>query len=143
MIRHNRLFAGFSAASNGGAMSAVIALYTHSAFWGDIDGVTVEKNYLKTDDSGPGQAGYCFYGGNSPDNSGNSSNTIYRDNVWARGAKNVCGTFGPVVYEPTGGNNCWSNNKYEDGVSIGSALPACAASAPPPALSPPTNLQVH
>lgn len=132
VIRHNYLFAGYKAgATTTDGMSAVIALYSHSSFWGDIDVVTVEKNYLKTDNSGNGQAGYCFYGGNSGDNSGNASNTIYRDNVWARGASNICGWAGPVVWIPTGGTNCWSNNKYEDGVNIpGDSLPACAASVP-------------
>ncbi len=127
VIRHNNLFAGYkSGANTTDGMSAVIALYTHSSFWGDIDGVTVEKNYLKTDNSGKGQAGYCLYGGNSPDNSGNSKNTVYKDNVWARGSKNICGWAGPVIYLPTGGNNCWSNNKYEDGAVITGSLPACA-----------------
>lgn len=137
VIRHNNLFAGFNANSNGGAMSAVIALYTHSSFWDDINGATVEKNYLKTDNSGTGQAGYCFYGGNSTDNSGNASNTVYKDNVWDLGSKNICGWAGPVVYIPSGGNNCWSNNRYRDGASINSSLPACAQSAMPA----PTNLQ--
>ena len=132
IIRHNRLHSGFSSDSNGGAMSAVIALYTHSSFWGDIDGITVEKNYLKTDDSGRGQAGYCFYGGNSPDNTGDASNTAYKDNVWARGRTNVCGAYGPTVYLPSGGNNCWSNNKYEDGAAITSSLPACSVSMESP-----------
>lgn len=140
VIRHNYLFAGYKAGANTtDGMSAVIALYTHSSFWGDINGVTVEKNYLRTDLSGKGQAGYCFYGGNSPDNSGNSSNTIYKDNVFARGSQNICGWAGPVVYLPTGGNNCWSNNKYEDGAAISGSLPTCAQAT----VAAPQGLQVR
>lgn len=131
VIRHNYLFAGYKAgATTTDGMSAVIALYTHSSFWGDIDDIVLEKNFLKTDNSGNGQAGYCLYGGNSGDNSGNATNTVYRDNVFARGADNICGWAGPVVWLPTGGNNCWSNNKYEDGTAITSGLSACAAAVP-------------
>jgi hypothetical protein len=138
VIRHNYLYAGYnSQARTTDGMSAVIALYTHSSFWGNISGVTLEQNYLKTDDSGKGQAGYCLYGGNSGDNSGNASNTVYKDNVWARGSKNICGWAGPVVWLPSGGNNCWSNNKYEDGVAITSSLPACAVS-----MQTPTGLRI-
>ncbi len=125
IIRHNYLHAAFSADSTGGGMSAVIALYSHSAFWPDINNVLVEKNYLRTANSGAGRAGYCFYGGNSPDNSGNATNTAYVDNVFARGSLNICGQYGPIVYMPSGGNNCASNNRYEDGALIAFGLEAC------------------
>jgi hypothetical protein len=140
VVRHNYLFAGFNGDSTGGGMSAVIALYTHSAFWGDMDSVTIEKNFLKTDNSGAGQAGYCLYMGGTSDDSGQATNMKFIDNIFALGSGNVCGTWGPTVYPPDSPGNasgCFTNNKYENGTAITEGTLAACAARP----SKPTNFR--
>jgi hypothetical protein len=112
-----------------GGVSAAVAFYVHGTFWPDINGITFEQNYLRGNPGGDRQAGYCLYGGESTAGDGhNSSNAVFRDNVFARGTSGVCGSYGPVVSIASGTNTCWSNNRYDDGTEITSGRPACTAS---------------
>ena len=140
---HNNITGNLRAdtCSGGGQASAVDALYTHSSFWPDIDSVLFQYNRFQTG-SGNGQGGYCVYGGDGgPGDSGNATNVIFKDNVFARGSTNKCGAFGPVTFPAEGAGSCWSNNRYEDGTVInsGGATPACSQEVKPAA---PTNLSV-
>jgi hypothetical protein len=112
-----------------GGVSAAAVFYVHGDFWSDIDGILFEQNYLRANPSGDSQGGFCLYGGESTAGDGdNSDNATFRDNVFARGTSNVCGTYGPVTAVASGTNSCWSNNRYDDGTLITASVPACADS---------------
>lgn len=148
VVRHNRIIGDYrqegSWDPNDGGMSSAVSFYTHSSFWPDINNVTFEKNFLGTGASGRGQAGFCLYGGGS-DDGGNTSNGIFRDNVFDRGSSGKCGRHGPVTWVATGPGSCWSNNRYEDGTAISGAAPACSGgSTPAPKIpAPPSSITVQ
>lgn len=98
-LLHNNLNANYSAASSGGGMSAAIALYTHSDFWGGIDNVLIEKNRIANTASP-----YCAYLGNTTDPDGNPSNLRLIDNVFVS-----CNTFLGWL---RGNGNVWTNNRF-------------------------------
>jgi hypothetical protein len=82
----------------------------------DIAHVTVERNLLL---ASPDSA-YCAYGGgNSGNKPGRASFIVYTGNVFQRGAKGTCATYGPVTYFDTGApGNTWTGNVWDAGGAV-------------------------
>lgn len=141
VVRHSTIIGEANAASgpwdlSDGGVSAAVAFYVHGSFWPDItQGITFEQNYLRGNATGPVQASFCLYGGASTSgDGGNTTNGIFRNNVFARGHTNQCGRYGPLTAPASGPGSCWSNNRYDDGTVItASGVPACAQTAKPQA----------
>jgi hypothetical protein len=140
---HNTFYGEYNSSSSmtTGGMSSAVSFYTHTDTWADITGVLFQYNYLRAEERAGRQAGYCLYGGKSPSDSGNTSNGIFRDNVFARGASGVCGAYGAITGPASGPGSCWAGNRYDDGASI-NVSPTCAGSAGP-APSPPSTLVAY
>jgi hypothetical protein len=72
----------------------------------------------------PVGAGFCAYGGgtaNKPysNDSLNAKYIVFRNNVFQRGSKGKCGTYGPVTdFISTQTGNVWENNRWSDGASV-------------------------
>lgn len=104
-LLHNNISANWSQGSTGNGMSAAIALYTHSSFWGGINNVLIEKNRIANTASP-----YCMYLGNTSDSDGNPSNLRLIDNQFVS-----CNVFLGWL---RGNGNVWSGNKWADGSAI-------------------------
>jgi hypothetical protein len=72
----------------------------------------------------PVGAGFCAYGGgtaNKPysNDSLNAKYIVFRNNVFQRGSKGKCGTYGPVTdFISTRTGNVWENNRWSDGAIV-------------------------
>lgn len=149
VVRHTTIIGEANAASgpwnpSDGGVSSAVSFYVHGSFWPDItQGVTFERNYVRANAGGGSRAGYCLYGGASTSgDGGNTTNGIFRDNVFARGTGGKCGSFGPVTVPASGPGSCWSNNRFDDGTPITvSGVPTCPGTSPSP--QPPTNVMAQ
>jgi hypothetical protein len=72
----------------------------------------------------PAGLGFCAYGGgtaNKPYSNDplNASYIVFRNNVFQRGSKGKCGTYGAVTdFIGTRTGNVWQNNRWSDGASV-------------------------
>lgn len=105
LLRHNSLHCR-------GGCTADVALIPDD----DISDVTVDRNLLVASPD----AAYCAYGGGHSGNKpGSTSSIVYSDNVFQRGAKGGCATYGPVTYFDTGApGNRWIGNVWASGGSV-------------------------
>jgi hypothetical protein len=136
-FKHNTFFGEYNAASSiaGGGMSSAVSFYVHGSFWDDItQGILFEQNFLRAERADGIQAGFCLYGGKStvagePDD---TTNGIFRNNVFARGATGQCGVYGAITGPASGPGSCWASNRYDDGTPISVPAPTCSGSTPRP-----------
>jgi len=69
-------------------------------------------------------AGFCAYGGGTANkpystDSLNAKYIVFRNNVFQRGSKGKCGTYGPVTdFISTRTGNVWDNNRWSDGAIV-------------------------
>jgi hypothetical protein len=110
-IRRSNLVGILSPESEGGGVSASLALYTHLD-WGPLDDVLVQNNRIEAS-----TAVYCAYGGDSDEQ--DPTNIRFVDNVFVRNATSAtCGGGGPIEGWRRGGGNEWTNNRFDDGEVI-------------------------
>jgi len=76
----------------------------------------------------PAGLGYCAYGGataGKPYSSDptNATYIVFTDNVFQRGSKGLCGTYGPITSFNSGRTgNAWSGNTWDTGEPVSPAL---------------------
>jgi hypothetical protein len=76
----------------------------------------------------PAGLGYCAYGGataGKPFSSDptNATYIVFTDNVFQRGSKNRCGTYGPITSFSSGRTgNVWSGNTWDTGEPVSAAM---------------------
>lgn len=113
VIRNNNLVTNWNAATSGGGMSAVIAIYANDGHWGPLGNVLIEGNRIEN----TGGAFYCMYTGQT--HRGPTGFTV-RDNVFVQGDA----VYGRGCGSPTypdwvrSSENMWSGNTTEDGTAI-------------------------
>jgi hypothetical protein len=84
------------------------------AHFGVMQNVTINNNKMFASPN----LSFCTLGGISPENP-NTNHIVYTDNVFERGANNLCGDFGPVSNFQSGApGNVWTNNLYDDGTTV-------------------------
>jgi hypothetical protein len=83
--------------------------------------VTADKNLFMANQVGES---YCAYGGTSSSKKyPNPNNIVYTNNIFQRGGNNKCAAAGPITgFDPSRPGNVWSNNKWDDGTVLPSAL---------------------
>lgn len=117
-ITHNTLHCDAILNSTDGGCSGDLSLF------GDFDpirNVTIDKNLFMANNS---SISYCLYAGTQPGKPyPNASGIVVRDNIFQRGANKKCGVYGPVSsFLATAPGNVWSNNRWDDGTVLNSAM---------------------
>ena len=113
-LKHNTLHCTVTPTGKGGGCTADASLFGD---FGQVNNATFENNLFRANSSG---AGFCTQAGYNPGkNYPNSTNIVYRGNVFERGSNGKCGIYGPVTaFNPSASGNVWSGNVWTDGASV-------------------------